>query len=240
MACFPIAMAADGGIEILLITSKERGRWVIPKGNPIPFMLNYESAAREAFEEAGVEGPIALEPVGSYRYDKSRRSGGAAPAIVTVYPLQVTREAADWPERGERSRQWFPQAEAADGGGGSRSLRVTILSFTLGKDGPNPRTSLVVMGVNRLSWGYRMLKLIRTIMPREDRFFDMFERHAQILVAGARGDGQDALGRSSRSPKSCDADRHARKCRRRRHPRRAGRGAPLVHHARSTAARSPR
>ena len=97
----PYRATADGGIEILLVTSKERGRWVIPKGNPIPFMLNHESAAREAFEEAGVEGPIASEPIGAYRYGKRRR-GAEALAEVCVYPLQVTREAAAWPEHRER------------------------------------------------------------------------------------------------------------------------------------------
>ena len=51
------------------------------------------------------------------------------------------------------------------------------------------------MGVNRFSWGYRVLRFIRAIMPKEDRFFDMFERHAQILVAGAGAMAEDALGR---------------------------------------------
>ena len=60
----PYRVDGEGGLEILLITSKERRRWVIPKGNPIPFFLNYESAAREAFEEAGVEGRVATVPVG--------------------------------------------------------------------------------------------------------------------------------------------------------------------------------
>jgi len=183
----PYRIDGEGRIEILLITSKERRRWVVPKGNPIPHLLNYESAAREAFEEAGIEGRIAPLPVGSFRYEKRRRSGDAA-AIVNLYPLLVTREAADWPERSERERRWFSPEEAA-ASVEEAELAVIILSFSAGKDGPYPRTSLVVMGVNRFSWGYRMLRMIRAIMPKEDRFFDMFERHAQILVAGA-----DALG----------------------------------------------
>jgi len=76
------------------------------------------------------------------------------------------------------------QAEAADAVD-EPELAVIILSFSAGKDESSPRASLAVMGVNRFSWGYRMLRFIRAIMPREDRFFDMFERHAQILVAGA-------------------------------------------------------
>jgi uncharacterized protein Yka (UPF0111/DUF47 family)/8-oxo-dGTP pyrophosphatase MutT (NUDIX family) len=179
----PYRLDAQGRPEILLITSKERRRWVVPKGNPIPFLLNYESAAREAFEEAGIEGPIATMPAASYRYGKRRR-GGEAPALVNLYPMLVTREAADWPERGERQRRWFSQEEAA-ASVEEPELRVTIMSFSGGKEGPYPRASLVVMGVNRFSWGYRMLRFIRAIMPKEDRFFDMFERHAQILVAGA-------------------------------------------------------
>jgi uncharacterized protein Yka (UPF0111/DUF47 family)/8-oxo-dGTP pyrophosphatase MutT (NUDIX family) len=179
----PFRVDRDGALQYLLITSKERGRWVIPKGNPIPFFLNHESAAREAFEEAGIEGRIAADPIGVYRYDKKRRSGAAA-AMVTVYPLLVTREASDWPERGERKRQWFAAADAAEQVE-EPELKVLMTNFTGIADGPYPRASLVVMGVNRFSWGYRMLRFIRAIMPKEDRFFDMFERHAQILVAGA-------------------------------------------------------
>jgi len=74
----PYRIDAEGKVEILLITSKERRRWVVPKGNPIPFFLNYESAAREAFEEAGVEGRIGTAPIGSFRYEKRRRAGGPA------------------------------------------------------------------------------------------------------------------------------------------------------------------
>lgn len=180
----PYRVDGEGGLEILLITSKERRRWVIPKGNPIPFFLNYESAAREAFEEAGIEGGIGTAPIGTFRYDKRRRSGASAAAIVTVYPLLVTREAASWPEKGERELRWFSPEEAAEAVE-EPELKVIIMSFSAGKEGPYPRASLVVMGVNRFSWGYRMLRFIRAIMPKEDRFFDMFERHAQILVAGA-------------------------------------------------------
>ncbi len=179
----PYRIDAAGKREILLITSKERRRWVIPKGNPIPFFLNYETAAREAFEEAGVEGRIATMPIGAFRYAK-RRASGPAPAIVNVYPLLVTRQAAAWPERGQRELRWFSPEDAA-AAVEEPELAVIIMSFSGGKEAINPRASLAVMGVNRFSWGYRMLRFVRAIMPKEDRFFDMFERHAQILVAGA-------------------------------------------------------
>jgi len=185
----PYRIDRDGGLQILLVTSRQTGRWVIPKGNPIPVFLNYESAAREAFEEAGVEGRIATAPIGTFRYDKRRRSGASAAAIVTVYPLLVTREADHWPEHGERIRQWFAPEDAAEAVE-EPGLKAIILAFTADKADSFPRTSLAVMGVNRFSWGYRMLRFVRAIMPKEDRFFDMFERHAQILVAGA-----DAMAR---------------------------------------------
>jgi len=196
----PYRTGADGSLELLLITSKERKRWVIPKGNPIPFLLNYESAAREAFEEAGVEGGIATKPIGTYRYGKRRR-GGEAAAIVTVYPLLVSREAGDWPEREERRRQWFSPAEAA-AAVEEPELKSLVVDFAAGGDSVYPRASLVVMGVNRFSWGYRMLRFFRAIMPKEDRFFDMFERHAQILVAGAEAMARMLSGEEG-IPQSC-------------------------------------
>src|ERR1051325_10391216 len=184
----PYRVDREGRVEILLITSRERRRWVGSKGNTIPFFLNHESAAREAFEEAGVEGKIATVPIGSFRYEKRRSSGRTAAAAVTLYPLLVTRQAKDWPERRQRETRWFSGAQAA-AAVEEPELAVIILSFCAGKDVTAPRTPLAIIGVNRFSWGYRMLKVFRSIMPKEDRFFDMFERHAQILVAGA-----DALG----------------------------------------------
>jgi len=198
----PYRVDAEGKVEILLITSKERRRWVVPKGNPIPFFLNYESAAREAFEEAGVEGRIAIAPIGAFRYEKRRRADGPAAAVVSVYPMLVTRQAANWPERGQRELRWFSQAEAA-AAVDEPELAVIILSFSAGKDESDPRASLAVMGVNRFSWGYRMLRFIRAIMPKEDRFFDMFERQALVLIAGAEAlgqlfDGGDGIAESCR------------------------------------------
>ena len=202
-AALPYRLDQAGKLEILLITSKERRRWVIPKGNPIRSFLNYETAAREAFEEAGVEGGIAPEPVGDFRYLKRRRSGGEVPALVTVYPMLVTRQAKHWPERGERELRWFPPEAAAEAVE-EPGLKVIILSLNGRKETLYPRSSLVMMGVNRFSWGYRMLKFIRTIMPKEDRFFDMFERHAQILVAGADVMGKMLSGEEA-IPDSCKA-----------------------------------
>jgi hypothetical protein len=134
---------------------------------------------------------------------KRRRSGLEVPAVVTVHPLLVSRQAGNWPERDERQLRWFAPEDAAKAVD-EPELSVIILSLNGLKETLCPRSSLVVKGVNRFSWGYRMLKLIRKIMPREDRFFDMFERHAQVLVAGA-----DALEKmvsgAEPIPASCQA-----------------------------------
>ncbi len=99
------------GIEILLITSRETRRWVIPKGWPMEGLKNYNAARREAFEEAGVEGHVRRKPIGTYRYHK--RGGGSPTAIaVTVYSLEVKQQRRSWPEMKERKRAWFTALEA--------------------------------------------------------------------------------------------------------------------------------
>ena len=97
---------------ILLVTSRETRRWVIPRGNPVLGLSAGASAAQEAHEEAGVEGEITGEALGAYRYDKRRRDG-SVPAEVRVFPLRVGRELDDWPEQHERERRWFTRAAAA-------------------------------------------------------------------------------------------------------------------------------
>ena len=65
----------DGTLEVLLLTSRGTGRWVIPKGWPHDSFSSAHSAAQEAYEEAGIRGAITREPIGSYRYDKNARRG---------------------------------------------------------------------------------------------------------------------------------------------------------------------
>lgn len=107
----PYRRGADGAIEVMLVTSRETRRWVIPRGNPISGLTGQQSAAREAFEEAGVEGALA-DAIGSYAYDK-RKASGIVPAEVTVYPMAVSSVLDNWPERHERERRWFAPEDAA-------------------------------------------------------------------------------------------------------------------------------
>ena len=100
------------GLEILLITSRRSGQWLAPKGGIVPGLTPGESAAREAWEEAGVRGVIGAEEAGRYVHVKSGRNRGG-PYLVGLYPLEVTEEAADYPEAHQRRRAWFTPEEAA-------------------------------------------------------------------------------------------------------------------------------
>lgn len=102
-----------GEIRILLVTSRETKRWVIPRGNPIRGLSPAQAAAQESFEEAGVTGAMVAEPIGRYEYGKRRRDGSVEPAEVEVYLLEVEVEREEWPERHQRERRWFAPEEAA-------------------------------------------------------------------------------------------------------------------------------
>lgn len=105
--------AHRGQIEVLLITSRDTGRWVIPKGWPMAGLSPDIAAAQEAWEEAGVSGQVAGRPLGIYAYDKVVKLGQTLPCAVAVYPLRVDRLAVEFPERHERRRKWFAAAKAA-------------------------------------------------------------------------------------------------------------------------------
>lgn len=99
--------------EVLLITSLNTRRWILPKGWPMEGMTLAESAAREAFEEAGVEGPITAAPIGNYPYLKEKKDGGAMACSVDVFAMQITGQQSDWPEKGARELAWLPLDQAA-------------------------------------------------------------------------------------------------------------------------------
>ena len=102
----------EGELRLLLITSRETKRWVIPRGNPIFGLLPHHSAAQEAWEEAGVVGRLGATKIGAYRYEKRRRDGSTVPANVHVFPLHVTEQRSEWPEQGQRQTRWFTRDEA--------------------------------------------------------------------------------------------------------------------------------
>jgi predicted NUDIX family NTP pyrophosphohydrolase len=97
----------EGRVEVLLITSRTAGRWIIPKGNLEPHLNARESAAQEAYEEAGVLGQLQFVSLGSYTH-------GVPPEtqVVKVFLMEVTRELRAWPERDQRLRKWMSIREA--------------------------------------------------------------------------------------------------------------------------------
>ena len=102
------------GIEVLLITSRETRRWVIPKGWPMRNRADHNAAQREAFEEAGIEGKMSKKSMGSYSYNKRMKSGSLQVVQVTVYAMEVSRLLDNWPEQNQRNRRWFAVNEAVD------------------------------------------------------------------------------------------------------------------------------
>ena len=102
-----------GAVQVLLISSRDSGRWVIPKGWPIAGLSTADAAAREAWEEAGVEGKVQATPLGAFGYDKLARMSVTVRCLVAVHALRVLALKDRFPEAGQRRRAWFNPAEAA-------------------------------------------------------------------------------------------------------------------------------
>jgi 8-oxo-dGTP pyrophosphatase MutT (NUDIX family) len=111
-AALPV-IEVDGELQVLLITTRGRGSWTIPKGWPKRKLPDPDLAAKEAFEEAGVAGEIGRQPVGSYLYTKRLHWFSWVRCRVTVYALHVDRQFLDWPERSSRRAVWIDRKEAA-------------------------------------------------------------------------------------------------------------------------------
>ena len=99
--------------EVLLVTGRRSGRWMIPKGWPMIGKSLAAAAEREAFEEAGISGSIDSRPLGSFHSVK-RNVFGDMDIEILVHPMSVEAELPDWPERGQRLRKWFPLNEAVE------------------------------------------------------------------------------------------------------------------------------
>lgn len=106
---------SESGKEILLITSRGTGRWIIPKGWPINGKSGSETALQEAWEEAGVsQGEIKGKTIGSYRYDKNLDSGLPVPVETMVFSVAVQKMFDEFPESDQRRRIWVSPSEAAN------------------------------------------------------------------------------------------------------------------------------
>jgi 8-oxo-dGTP pyrophosphatase MutT (NUDIX family) len=113
-AALPWRIGVSGGREVMLLTSRETGRWVIPKGWPMKGKKPAQAAAQEAYEEAGLIGRIVgKQPVGTYHYTKRTKLSDVL-CEVRVYLLRVEKQLEDWPEKQQRVTAWFDASKAAE------------------------------------------------------------------------------------------------------------------------------
>ena len=174
----------DAPVRVLLVTSRETKRWVIPKGNMAPGAVPHQAAAAEAEEEAGVCGAICPTPLGSYRYRKKRGSGASLMVDVDVFPLAVNRELPNWKEESERERRWFTLADAADAVD-EEDLRDLIRSFGASEFRKAVRRTGMLVTVARKSRVSEMFGWFQRLLPKTGNFFELFESHAVTVVSAA-------------------------------------------------------
>lgn len=103
-----------GHVQVLMITSRDTGRWVIPKGWPMAGLSTAAAAAREAWEEAGVQGKVQEAQLGQFVYAKLAAAQATLTCTVAVHALKVQALKARYPEAGQRRRAWFSACDAAD------------------------------------------------------------------------------------------------------------------------------
>ena len=112
-AALPYRLSGKSRTEVMLVTSRETHRWIIPKGWPQKDKAPHDSAAREAFEEAGVVGAVGKRSVGSFPYQKRLKNGFVTACEVHVFPLRVRRQSKQWPEKEQREVKWLSAKDAA-------------------------------------------------------------------------------------------------------------------------------
>lgn len=114
IAALPFRCNEDGVFEVLMITSRDTGRWVMPKGWTMDGLELWEAAQVEALEEAGAVGPISTTEIGQYHYGKRCDNGAVVDCRVHLFPMLVNELKSDWQEKEERTRRWFSAADASD------------------------------------------------------------------------------------------------------------------------------
>ncbi|MDE0984246.1 MAG: NUDIX hydrolase [Yoonia sp.] len=101
-----------GRLQVCIVTTRNTGRWILPRGWPTHKQTAHDGAAIEAFEEAGVTGQVFPDAVGTYVYDKPI-DDGIAPVLVVVYAIHAVDVAKKWPEKKQRKRRWVSLKKAA-------------------------------------------------------------------------------------------------------------------------------
>ena len=113
IAALPLRKTKGKEFEVLMVTSRDTGRWVMPKGWEMDGKKPWSAAEIEALEEAGALGYISKKSIGTYEYGKVLDDGDVLPCRVTIYPMVVDKLKRRWKERKERKRRWFSLKAAA-------------------------------------------------------------------------------------------------------------------------------
>jgi len=219
IAALPYRTAGEGlsaPTEILLVTSRGTGRWVLPKGNVGKREVPHMAAAREALEEAGVTGAVCPSALGSYFYRKTLNSGAAIRAEVQLFPLAVTGELDEWPEADQRTRRWFSLSEAA-AAVEETDLGILIRSFRASEVRALTSTAPLLARIAGAKRKLGMFHWFQSLLPNQGNFFALFEAHGETLVAGSNAlvrmlQGGETMGQHVReiAEREHDADAIAR------------------------------
>lgn len=151
VGALPVRRGPDGSLLVLLVTTLQTRRWIIPKGWPWPGQQDCASAAAEAREEAGVLGEAKAASIGSFTYEKRRPSGGV-PVRVAVYLLEVEEELETWPECERRQRAWFTLGDAAEAVR-DPELSALLLGFKAAAESSAPNATAAAAAPSRISGG---------------------------------------------------------------------------------------
>ncbi|BDW86044.1 NTP pyrophosphohydrolase [Roseicyclus marinus] len=112
-AVLPYRIKKKGGVEVMLMSSLDSGRWIIPKGWPMDGMRPSEAAAQEAWEEAGLRGRVHDTVLGLYSYSKWLDEELSIPCVVLVFPMEISQVDEVFPEAGQRKIKWMSRKKAA-------------------------------------------------------------------------------------------------------------------------------
>lgn len=112
-AALPMRWKGERDLRVLLVTSRETGRWVVPKGWPKAHLTPWQTAEREALEEAGALGKVGSQELGNFLYAKRLADGASVDCRVHLFPMLVRDLRSNWKERSQRRRKWFKPADAA-------------------------------------------------------------------------------------------------------------------------------
>ena len=175
--------------EIMLITSRDTRRWVLPKGNRIKGLKSHEAASHEAYEEAGLVGVACPYAIGTYQYRKNRKDGTSRPATVDIFPFLVTSQLHEWPEQEERDLRWFTPAEAA-AAVDEPELRDILSTFQPPVWNPGLAQRIVTATRRHTAERFTIVRWFQALLPKQGSFFEQFEAHAALSVTAA-----DALAR---------------------------------------------